>query len=243
MSTAVKSNKSGEIATDEKKSEENQEEEQQQEKISHNDDDLNETETELDIPEEQPVELPPSRYSYVSRENAGWVDEILGYDGIRRLGEKPHPVELIFELTAHYVPELHSMPNIWKTPRNRLKSKLRKVRELFIAWGIQSPLHWCSFVDYDEYDERSFLNFNLSLAAMKCHFLMEERNKLQEDQLEQLRLCRQMKEDSDLQRAKIQKILKLVQEKKDLPFAGLIEQLVTKEPSCFKPLAEEEVVE
>ena len=206
---------------------------------SQNIDDLNETEQDLTIPEEEVKELPPSRYSYVPRENAGWVDEILGFDGIKRLGEKPHPVELIFELTAHYVPELHSMPNIWKTPRNRLKSKLRKVRDLFIAWGIQSPLHWCSFVDYDENDERSFLNYNLSLAAMKCHFLIEQRNSLQEAQLEQLRICRQMKEECDANRQKIEKVLKLVKQNPNLPFAGLIEQLITKEPSCFKPLEDE----
>ena len=186
--------------------------------------------------EKPPEELPPSRYSYVDRELAKWVDDTLGCEAIARLGEKPHPVELIYELTAHWVPELRNMPNIWKTPRNRMKSKLRKVREFFIAWGVQSPLHWCSFVDFDENDERIVINYNLSLAAMKNHFLIEKRNDLIDQQHKQLVLCRELQDECNESRVKLSKIYEIVRKNPKLPFASLIEELVTKEPSCFKPL-------
>ena len=186
--------------------------------------------------EEKPEELPPSRYSYVDKELGKWVDDTLGCEAIARLGEKPHPVELIYELTAHWVPELRNMPNIWKTPRNRMKSKLRKVREFFIAWGVQSPLHWCSFVDFDENDQRIVINYNLSLAAMKNHFLIEKRNDLIDQQHKQLVLCRELQDECNESRVKLSKIYEIVKKNPKLPFAPLIEELVTKEPSCFKPL-------
>ena len=188
------------------------------------------------VPEPVVEELPQSRYSYVDRELAKWVDDTLGCEAIARLGEKPHPVELIYELTAHWVPELRNMPNLWKTPRNRMKSKLRKVREFFIAWGVESPLHWCSFVDFDENDKRHVLNYNLSLAAMKNHFLVEQRNALIKEQHQQLTLCRNLQNECNESREKLGKIHEIVKKNPKLPFASLIEEIVTKEPSCFKPL-------
>ena len=180
--------------------------------------------------------LPPSRYSFVHQKLAKWVDDILGCEAIERLGEKPHPVEVLFELTAHWVPELRNMPNIWKTPKNRLKSKLRKVREFFIAWGIQSPLHWCSFVEFDERDQRIVLNYNLTIAAMKNHFLVEENNNLINAQYKQLLLCRELQKESEAQRKKLQKVLEIVDKDQTLPFRQLTKELITKEPTCFKPM-------
>lgn len=178
----------------------------------------------------------PSRYSYISKQNAAWVDEILGVDGISRLGDNPHPVELIFELTCNYVPSLRDMPCNWKTPRNRLKSKLSKVRDFFMSQDIQSPLHWCPFVDFTEEDEKFCLNFNASIAAMKNHYLMEEYNTLMEEQHKMVELCRSLRDESNSQRAKLKAVLDELNRNPNIPFAKEIRELISKEPSCFKPL-------
>ena len=180
-----------------------------------------------------------TRFRFVSPQNSRWIEEILSKDDFEKLGDNPHPVDILFRLTSHYVPALNDMPIQWNTIRNQLKSKLKKVREYFVAWEIESPIHWCPFIDFDENDKKFVLNLNICIASMRKHFLLEEVNELRIEQHRMINQMRELKKESDVHRSKLQKVIEIVENGPSTPFNGAIIDLVTKEPQCFKPFAKQ----
>ena len=176
-------------------------------------------------------------YLYLNEENSQWIEEILLSTEILQLGDLPHPIDLLFQLTSHFEPSLLKMPITYNNPRNILKSKLRKIKDIFIILEIKSPLQYYSLIEFNENDETYKLNYNLIISSLRNYFLIKEFNELILEQHLMIKQMRELKKESDIYRIRLQKSLNLIENNNNnLPFSEELISLITKEPSCFKPL-------
>ncbi|OHT11297.1 hypothetical protein TRFO_19274 [Tritrichomonas foetus] len=173
-------------------------------------------------------------FSFLEDDIRSWVEEYIKETDVVSTGETTHPIDVLFAIIAHFYPPLKNETIRRSTDKNRIRSKLKKIRNFFNAYNIPAPEHWLLFVENDETDKEFLQNINLVFVSFQNHILKKELTELTNQQLAVLQEMLNIQEGNRFYRNKLQTILNYVQKNPELPFSSEIIQFITTEPECFK---------
>ena len=175
-----------------------------------------------------------SIFAFLEDDIRKWTEESITESDVVSSSEGTHPIDVLYALIAHFYPPLKNEIIRRSTDKNRIRSKLKKIRNFYSAYNIPAPEHWLMFVENEENDPEFIRNINFVFVSFQNHILKKELTELTNQQLAVLQEMLNIQEGNRFYRTKIQAILDYVNQNPELPFHKEIVEFITTPPTCFR---------
>ncbi|KAK8895123.1 hypothetical protein M9Y10_023565 [Tritrichomonas musculus] len=175
-----------------------------------------------------------SLFNFISHDIRPWVKDNIKMSEIATLGDSLHPIDILYELLVDFYP-LQKITSFRRdTEQNRVRSKLKKIREFFIENKLECPKHWAILYEKSQDDQEFLKCINFVLIVFQNHVFKDELTYFTNQQIKLLKEMLDIQESNRFYRKKLQTILDYVQRNRNCRYCPEIENFITTEPDIFK---------